>query len=193
MICARRRRLLLSLLAIQWAACTDVVSSGYPPVVTACKVTSDCDVAGPEYVCDDGGCTVATCLCDEQCPDAGLGCELLGETPLGVPVGECVASSSPLAPCADAGRDGGLDGGPDGGETSPDGGVDAGPDAGLDAGESDGGPEDAGVGDAGQEDGGRSDGGIKDAGEKDAGEKDAGLEDGGHEDGGREDGGLDAG
>jgi hypothetical protein len=178
-----RWRELLAILAIQLFACSGSVTSGYPPLVTACKTAADCSAAGPQFVCSDGGCTVATCQCDQQCP-AGLGCELLG----GVD-GECV-NFSPIIPCP---VDGGVDAGPDGGEGGPDAG-DAGP---ADGGPQDSGPDDAGLSDGGPEDSGIEDSGPQDAGPEDAGPSDAGLEDagqdGGLDDGGDDDGGNDDG
>jgi hypothetical protein len=181
----------LFVLAFLAGSCSDGVEYGLPPLVAGCSTAADCSFAGPGFICVDGGCTTATCQCDEDCPK-GLGCYLAVTA-----VGECVATF-PLSPCLleDGGDAGNIDAGNEDGGVEDGGALDGGGRDGgsLDGGELDGGQEDGGKLDGGnKEDGGTSDGGKEDGGSADGGKEDGGKEDAGKSDGGKEDGGEDAG
>jgi len=90
------RPLALALVAAASAACSSSVRAGYPPLVTACHTTADCQSVGPEFQCLDGGaCGILSCICNDDCP-TGLACY-----PTTVSVGECIVTANG-SPC-DAG------------------------------------------------------------------------------------------
>jgi hypothetical protein len=68
------RRLLLLLVALALPACSALVQGGLPRPTPACNVTSDCSVAGSQFVCADGGCMILGCVCNTDCAPFGLNC-----------------------------------------------------------------------------------------------------------------------
>ncbi len=65
---------LILIASLAATACSALVQGGLPPLVTGCHSTSDCSVAGPQFVCVEGGCEILSCTCDHDCADAGLRC-----------------------------------------------------------------------------------------------------------------------
>ncbi|MHB1845291.1 MAG: hypothetical protein ACYCWW_10710 [Deltaproteobacteria bacterium] len=135
MTAPRRPRGLQSLGATALAAllsCVGPVTSGYPPLVQGCKVAADCAFAGPAFVCQDGGCTPATCGCDDDCPK-GTGCLLPAST-----IGECVGAR-PVTPCRSDGGGEGSTGAASSGGSSGSTGEGSGPSGGSSGGGTSGG------------------------------------------------------
>ena|SRR5580698_10274945 len=92
---------LMVIVSLAATACSALVQGGLPPLVTGCRASADCSVAGPQFVCVEGGCEILSCTCDDDCTAAGLRCHPF--TTVSLSTGHQCLATDAGTPCGDGG------------------------------------------------------------------------------------------